>query len=788
MFKHLISIPLRNIQKNKIYTLITIFGLSLGLMCAIIIGLWVKYELSFDKFHENSQELYKAAFAYKPKDLHGYYLPAPVASTLKEEYPDVKNTTVLFNWGDKKIIQGENKFIVSGSFVDSSFFSMFSYVMVNGSRSEAFKHPNSIVLTQTLSSKLFGDENPINKTVKVDGEDEYIVTAVLEDIPQNTDMQFDFLLPFSILSKHLNSWDFKAVQVYALLNKGVDYSSVNAQIANVINDRKPDWHNQLYLKPLTSCHLYDIQGGGRIQYVYILSIVALLILIIATFNIVNLTMATSDKRNKEIGVKRIFGSSKKLLVYQFLYEAQIMAMVALGIAVIFVELLLPTVNSLLNVSLDLSFNFSTVLILLGFAAFTGLISGIYPAFYLSSLRPIDVIKKGFRPFALLHKNKTVQNPTRKLNFKSGLVIFQFALTITLIAGIIVISKQVQYMKHKDLGFNKENILTIRMQDELLDKSEVVKNKLLQITEVLDITTSQAPLTSWQLSDMPDWEGKNTDNIFDMGLNFVDYSFDETLGVDVIEGRFLSKDYATDATEGFVINEAAVKAMELKNPVGTKMTLFDGTPSAQKGEIIGVIKNMHTESLHAEIKPFAYKYSKGGSYMYIKLKDANDLAAVQCVKNTIRDIAPDDVTEVTFLEEDLNQLYASEQTTEHLIGYSSLIVIIISCLGLFGLSFYGLQKRIKEIGIRKVNGAAVSEILVMLNKEFMAWIAVAFVIATPIAYYFMARWLENYAYKTQLSWWIFVLAGAAALIIAIITVSWQSFKAARRNPIEALRYE
>lgn len=787
MFKHFINITLCSIQKNKINTLITLFGLSIGLACTITIALWVKYELSYDRFHENPQDLYKAAFSYDPQDFHGYVLPAPVAPHLKENYPDIKNTTVFFKWSNKKIIQGENKFLVNGSFVDPSFFSMFNFPFTIGSISDAFIHPNSIVLTQSFAEKLFGYENPVGNTVKVNGEEEYIVTAVLEDIPINSDMQFEFLLPYKIISEQLNSWDFKAMQIYVQLNKGIDYSDVNIQIANVISQFKPDWNNQLYITPLADCHLHNLQGGGRIQYVYILSIVAFLILIIAIFNIVNLTMATSNRRIKEIGLRKILGSSKNLLITQFLFEAQILAMIALGFALIFVELFLPSVNNLLNVNLDLSYNLFTILILLGFAALTGLISGIYPASFLSSLRPIDLIKKTIRPFGSSNKNNSSPN-AQKLSLRSGLVIFQFALTIILISGIIVITQQVQFMKQKDLGFNKEDILIVHMQDQLKSKYEIAKNNLLMMPEVSSISTSLSPLTIWQMSDMPVWDGKQSDNIFDMGLNFVDYDFDETIGIEVIEGRFLTKEYSKDATDGFVINEAAVKAMELKNPVGTKMSLFGGTRNEQKGEIIGVIKNMHTESLHSEIKPFAFRYSPTGSYMFIKMNSSTNSTIVQTIKNEIEQIAPNDPIELSFLEDDLNKLYSSEETTEELIGYSSLIAIIISCLGLFGLSFYGLQKRIKEIGIRKVNGAAVSEILIMLNKDFVKWVAIAFVIAVPIAWYVMKSWLQNFVYKIELSWWIFALAGIMALLIALITVSFQTFKVARRNPIEALRYE
>jgi len=787
MFKYFLKISLRSIQNNKINTLITLLGLSLGLTCTIIIALWVKYERSYDKFHDHSQDLYKAAFSYDPQDFHAYVLPAPVASHLKETFPEVENTTVFFKWNSKKIIQGENIYLVDGSFVDPSFFSMFSFPLQLGSLSEVFQYPNSIVLTQSLSEKLFGQENPIGNTVKVDGEEEYIVTAVLEDIPTNSDLQFEFLLPFQIISEQLNSWDFKALQVYVQLNNGVDYSAFNLQIANVINQFKPDWNNRLYVTPLSDCHLHDLGGGGRIQYVYILSLVAFLILVIATFNIVNLTMATSDRRVKEIGLKRLHGSSKNLLNVQFHFESQILAMLALGLALFFIELILPSVNNILNVNLSLSYNVYTLFILLGFAAFTGFIAAIYPASYLSSLKAIDLVKKTIPSFGISNRNHS-SSLFKKLKLRSGLVIFQFTLTIVLIAGIIVIAKQVHFMKQKDLGFNKENILVVHMQDQLKHNYDAAKTNLLMMPEVSSISTSLSPLTSWYMSDMPIWDGKKSDIIFDMGLNFVDYDFDETLGIEVLEGRFFSKDYSSDASDGFVINEAAVLAMELENPIGTKMAIFNGTSSEQKGEIIGVIKNMHTESLHSKIKPFAYRYSPRGSYMFIKVNSSKHSTIIESIKSKLALMAPSDPIEISFLANELDQLYAKEQITEKLIGYSSLIAIIISCLGLFGLSLYTLQKRIKEIGIRKVNGAMVSEILIMLNKDFVKWIIIAFVIAVPIAWYVMNAWLQKFAYKVDLSWWIFTLAGVLALSVVLITVSFQIFKLARRNPVESLRYE
>ena len=543
----------------------------------------------------------------------------------------------------------------------------------------------------------------------------------------------------------------------------------------------------MYIKPLTSCHLHDPQGGGRIQYVYILSVVALLILIIAAFNTVNLTMASSDKRIKEIGVRKAFGSGKKLLIIQFLLEAQFVALISLSIGLIIVELVLPYVNNLLHVSLNLSYNIESILAMVGFAVLTGLISGFYPAYFLSSIKSIDLIRKSIHPSALLKKHQSFRK-VNKFNLKSALVVFQFALAMVLMVGIIVISKQVHYMKQKDLGFKKEDVLVVHMHDELKGNYEVAKNQLMQMHEIASVSTSRSPLTAWEMSDMPDWDGKPTELVFDMGINLVDYDFDETLGLEILSGRFLDKEFAKDAMDGFVINETAVKIMNMEEPIGKRLTFFKGTQSELDGEIIGVIKDMHTESLHSEIKPFAYMYAKAGSYMYIKLNPNTNPEKLRPVIAQLEKIAPNDPIEYSYLEDTLNSLYASEETTEKLIGYSSLIAILISCLGLLGLSYYSLQKRIKEIGIRKVNGASITQILVLLNKDFVIWVGIAFVIATPIAWKVMHNWLLKFNYRIDLSWWIFILAGVMALMVALITVTLQAYKVASGNPVEALRYE
>ena len=788
MLQHLLKITLRNIKGSKLYTLINVIGLSLGLTSIILIILWVKYEMSFDKFHKYPRDLFKAAFCYEPQDFHGYILPAPVAQQLKQNYPDVENATVFIKQQNRKIVYEQNAFFANGSYVDSTFFSLFNFPFAIGSPSEAFIHPNAIIITQNLANRLFGDRNPIGNLVKLDDNQKFIVSGVLKNIPSNSDIQFDFLVPYKLVFRYLNNWDLKTSEVYVRLRHGKSYAAFNKQIANVISQFKPEWNNRLYLTPLIRCHLYNLKEGGRIQYVYIFSLIAFLIFIIATFNFINITIAKSETRIKEIGIKRIIGGRKRLLITQLLFEAQCLALAALAFSIVLTELLLPILNNILHLNLNLVFNFSAIFVLLGFSFLTGLISGIYPALYISSVKPIDIIKRNIRALSFSYGQGVQSNSVQKITLQRGLVVFQFAMAIVLIIGIIVIRQQLKYIQGEDLGFDKKNVLVVHLQGDLLKNYETVKNQLLQVPDILSVATSGNPLTGWQASCSPEWEGKQSDNIFDMGVNFVDYDFDKTLGITILSGRFFSKEYPTDAAEGFVINEAAVKAMQLKEPVGTNMSIFEGTPYARSGKIIGIVKNMNTESLHSELRPFVFAYIPEGSYMYIKTGSSSITATVQKIRDAIKRIIPDDPVTLSFLDEDLNKLYSSEQVTEKIMEYSSFMAIIIACLGLFGLSFYGSQKRIKEIGIRKVSGARISEILTMLNKEFVKWVAVAFLFACPVAWYAMHRWLDNFAYRTGLRWWIFALAGVLTMGIALLTVSWQSWRAATKNPVEVLRYE
>ncbi|MFC0875261.1 ABC transporter permease [Saccharicrinis sp. FJH2] len=790
MLKYFFKLTFRNIRNNKIYTVINVLGLSLGLITALLIGLWVQNELSYDTFHYNASDLYKAASCYEPQDQHSYYLPTPVGKYLKENYPDVENATVFLKQSKNKIIYNKNRFLTKGAFVNSSFFSMFSFPFIIGSPSDAFPTPNSIVITKSLATNLFGNKNPVGKTIELDmdGLEEFTVSGVLEDCPTNSDLKFEYLVPFELISEYMNSWDYKVLETYVQLKKGTDYQSFNTKIKGVISKFKPDWNNRLYITPLTRCHLYNLEGSGRIQSVYIFSFVAILILVIAIFNFINLAMARSDKRLKEIGVNKILGSRKKHLILQYLLETQMLALVSLVLSLVLLELILPAVNLLLNLNLNFNYNFYTIAVLLGITVSIGLSSGLYPAFSLSSAKPINVLRNKTGILIRSQKHNNNSGSSQKIQFRSALVVFQFALTIILITGIIVIRHQLQYVQEKDLGFDKENILVVNMEADLKSDYATAKQQLLQMSEVSSVAISQNPITTWIASCSPDWEGKSSDNIFDMGVNYVDYDFAKTLGIKLLEGRFFSKEFSSDATNGFVINEAAVKAMGLNNPVGTNMSVFQDTPYERKGKIIGVIKNIHTESLYSSIKPFVYTYAPSGSYMYIKTNASSGSATVKTISKKIKSIVPDDLSTISFLDNDLNQLYISEQTTEKLMEGSSLIAIVISCLGLFGLSFYGTKLRIKEIGIRKVNGAKVSEVLTMLNKDFVKWVFIAFIIATPVAWYAMHKWLDSFAYKTTLSWWIFALSGILALGIALLTVSWQSWRAATRNPVEALRYE
>jgi len=779
MFKVDLKATLRNLRRYKIYSLINISGLALGLACAILIFVWVQDELSYDRFHENIDDLYIVAFTTEDKQFHSDYHPSPLAEFLEDEYPEIIHATHISNIG-LKLAHNENSLRSSGKFVHPCFFEMFTFPIISGDSEDPFSNPMSIVITEKLATILFGEENPIGKSVNLEDRHDYMVSAVIKDVPSNSGIQFDYLLSAEVNPSMGFNWEMKCVPTYVQLQKGISHEAVSSRIVDVYNDHNPGcYKNNLYLQPLKDRHLHALGGGGRITYVYVFSAMALVILLIACINFMNLSTARSEKRFREIGIKKVVGSSRLTLIMQFLGESILLALLALIFAVIIAELLFPSINNLLGKQLSLNLTGATIPILLGITILTGIIAGSYPAFYLSSLKPVNVLKNQLQ---FRGPGKSRLSP-RKL-----LVVIQFSLSIFFIVCAVVIHNQLEYIKNKDLGFDKEHVVLFNLQGEMPAYTSTLKSELLNNPNIESVTIAANELFRWGSSSGIDWEGKQTDKVFDVGYNWVDYGYLKTFKLELKEGRFFSEEFSTDPSEAIVVNEAAIEIMGLEDPIGKKVIRMPGSTYEDTRTIIGVVKDFHTESLHGDIRPFMLMLTSSSSYMCIRIKPENIPATLGFIQGKVREFVPSDPFEYRFLDDDFDALYRAEQVTGKLTIYVTILAIFVSCLGLTGLAMFTAERRTREIGIRKVLGSSASSIVLLLSKEFARWVLLANLIAWPLAYLVMKRWLENFAYSVNLSWQVFLFSGLAALAIALITVIFQSARAALANPVESLRQE
>jgi len=790
MFRNYLKSGFRNLKRHKIYSFINIFGLAVGMACAIIILLWIQDELSYDRFHENANDIYRVVekWQYSSGEMdYNRVTPGPLAPVLKADYPEIILSTRYFGSFEKwQLTYDEKSYLSPGGSVDNDFFSIFTFPFVKGNPQTAFPKPHSMVITEDLAKKLFGDDDPLGEIIHLE-QRTFEITGILENIPRNSHLRFDFLIPCEVFSSYMEAWTNNNCYTYVLLQKNQSHKKLSEKIAGVIQKNSPTSTETLYLQPLNQIHLYALEGGGLISYVYIFSALAFFILLIACINFMNLSTARSAKRFKEIGIKKVVGSSRLQLIKQFLSESTLFSLVAFACAVVLVELLLPVINSMLGMQLKMHFSGGLFLSLAGIAILTGILSGSYPAFFLSSFHPVAVLKGhlSLTPFRQRGTRKDSSGFSRGSTFRRILVVTQFSLSILFIVCASVVYNQLHFIKKRELGFNKEHIVHLRMRGELRQKYEAIKNELLKNSNILNVTVTDRTPVMWSNStDEVNWEGKRADEKIGIGVRMVDYDYLKTFQMEMAQGRFFSKEFPTDATEGYIVNEAAVKAMGMKSPLDKRFSMWE-----RDGKIIGVIKDFHTESLHEEIEPFVLLiWPDWYGWMSVKLKADNISGALGFLENKIKEFVPGYPLEYQFLDEEINNLYKTEQLTGKIIIYITLLALIISCLGLFGLASFTAEQRTKEIGIRKVLGASVSGIVVLLSREFTKWVAIASLIAWPIAYFAMNRWLQNFVYRTSIGWWSFFLAAALALVIALITVSYQAIKAATSNPVDALKYE
>ncbi|MCK4758783.1 MAG: ABC transporter permease [Candidatus Aminicenantes bacterium] len=778
-----IKVALRKIRRHKGYSFINISGLAIGMACCFIVFLWVKDELSFDRFHSNAKEIYRVLHNPQDTDIYNPYGSGPLGPALKADYPEIINFTRMFGEANGPLKYRNQVFNGKVRGVDNSFFEMFTFPFIKGDPKNCLSDPRSIVLTEKMAAKLFHEEDPLGKTVGFEwwiGWFDLKVTGVIQDVPSNTHIRFDYLLPFEFVTwsgMSIEDWGIGAYQTYVLLPKNADPSAIQEKIAGIVKRHFPESPYTLYLEPLTRIHLYNFTGGGLITYVYIFSIIGVFILCIACINFMNLSTARSMERAREVGMRKVVGSTRSQLVKQFLGESILLSFISFILAVLLVQAFLPSINSIVDKQLTLPYSSSALLIFLGIAILTGVLSGSYPAIFLSSFRPVTVLKG------------IVRSGSQNIRLRKLLVIGQFIVSIALIIGTIIIYKQLVYMRTMDMGINKSHVINMELRGNLRNQYGTIKTELLRNPDILVVSATNGSFSKRFGSDSIGWEGKPEDKRIFMSIHSVDFDYQKIFDIKMTQGRYFSRDYPTDRSDGIIVNETAAKIMGMESPIGKRISCSIPFSSQKSGTIIGVAKDFHFRSLHEKIDPLVLVIAPGWfTDAYIRMKPENVPETLGFIEKTIKKFAPDFPFEYSFLDEDIDNLYKTEQRIGNLVRYGTFLAIFIACLGLFGLASFTAEKRTKEIGIRKVLGASISGIVLLLTKEFTKWVILANLIAWPIAYFVMSIWLQNFAYHVNIGIWTFLFSSALALVTALITVSFQAVKTAASNPVDSLRYE
>jgi ABC-type antimicrobial peptide transport system permease subunit len=788
MFKTYFKLAYRNILKDKAYSVLNISGLAIGLASSILILLWVQNELSFDKFLTNAGQIYRVAsdFGDAKTAANSAGLPAGIKAAI----PAVKNT-VRVQPANNMLLQTDNKkFEEENAFyADASFMDMFSYPLVEGDRATALKQINAILITRAMATKYFGNQDPLGKILRKDNQEDMVVTGVLADIPANSDLQFDFLLPMTSLARtnsdlRNNVWDNFNFWVYIQLDKNFDPSADNlskleANIDQIYHKHSPDVKASYHLQPLTKIHLApqrqgDMPGHGNAQYVGIFFIIAVLILVVACINFMNLATARSARRAKEIGLRKVAGAVRGQLVLQFLSESILISFLSLLLALVLVHFFLPVFNLLANRRLTLDFSDLRLwLSLVGIALLTGLISGSYPALFLSGFNPVKVLKGNVRSMG--------GNPL----FRNTLVVIQFTVSIILLVGTVVIYNQLTFIKDRNPGFEKANLLYVPLTGDMSNKQQAFKNELSRNLLTSDFTfTSELPtsLGDWTLS--VDWAGKDPRPQPSFPVMAVDENFVHTFRMQVAAGRSFSNAFISDST-GYMINEKMAKTMGLtaNTAVGKTLSLW-----GNKGAIVGVVKDFNFKPVQQTIEPLVMHFARSGNLAVIRTMPGKTAATIQALAKISGQLNPAYPFKFDFLDKDLNDLYKDEQQMGNIFNLFALLGVFISCLGLYGLSAFMAEQRTKEIGVRKVLGASVLDLVYLLSSGITRLILIAIVIAIPVSWYAANSWLAGFAYHIRVGWLVFFIASLGALGITWLTVSYESVKAAIVNPIKSLRTE
>jgi len=780
----------RKIRRQKGYSFINIAGLAIGLAVCMLIGLWIADELGYDRFHQNLRKIYRV---YRDESASqsgakSALTPPPMAAALKRDFPEIAAATRFGQWQRKLVSIGDRTFADNNYyFVDPGFFEMFSFPLLQGDSASVFSSPYSVVLTETAAKKYFGRADPMGKTLSIDHSYNVVVTGIIGNAPAGSSLEFDLLSPFEILirnslgEKNRENWGFNAISTFVLLKEEGAASGLGRKLADVLKSVDPEETDRLALQPLAEIHLrsklsHDFRNKSDITYVWVFGSLAVFILLIACVNFMNLTTARSAGRAREVGLRKTVGARRPQLVRQFLAESILTSLLSFLLALVLLELVLRPFNSLAAKDLPSILRMNPAL-LGGFfilALITGFLAGSYPAFFLSAFRPAAVLKGTLRSAGA--------NPL----FRKILVIFQFSLSVFLIAGTAVISRQLTFLTKTDLGFQRERIIRMPLYGELLKNYEVIRRRLLASPGVIGVTASLSLPTDIQNSPgTPEWEGKTPGEVMDIKGDFVDYEYLETLGVPLAEGRTFNRDIAADAQTAFIVNEEAVRRMRLAPPVVGRRFGFWNID----GRIIGVMKDAHFQSMHHKIEPLVFKvFPDWFRMMYVKLRPGDAADSLALLQKTWEGMKTGYPFDGRFLDDDFEALYRTERRLGMLFRYFAALAVFIGCLGLLGLASFMAEQKTREIGIRKVLGASTSGLTVMMSGQFLRWVLAANLIALPAAWAVMNRWLGGFAYKTKIGPDIFILSFALSLGLALVTVAFQAVRTALGNPVTALRKE
>jgi len=809
MLKNYIVLFFRNFMRQKGYTLINIIGLSIGITCSVIIALFVVHELSYDKMHHQSSNIYRVTVHGKMmgSEFNMIYSAPPMAAAIKSDVPGVEQICRIGRYGAWLVANGDKKFNEDDFlFADSTFFDVFDFKLIKGDRKTALLKPKSIVLSENAVKRYFGNEAPMGKLLKIETDTTfYEVTGIIENLPSNSHFHFDLL--GSLLTLKIDketSWVSHNLATYLVVNKNIKINELVENLNKLIPKYMGPQLMQILgasieelskkgnkigykVQSLESIHLHsNLQGefdaNSDILYIYIFSIIAIFIVFIACINYMNLATARSAGRAKEIGLRKVMGSNKQQLVYQFIAESIFVTLIAFFISIAMVEILLPVFNNSLNINLSINYltDWKIIPSLIGLVILIGVIAGSYPAFFLAGFKPVEVLKGKLKAGA---KNKLL---------RSVLIIFQFSISIFILLGTFTVYSQLQFMLKKNLGFDKEQVLVIRRSDRLGKKIETFKQEILKNPAIVAVSYTNS-LPGHVISNNACFlENQSASNSYIMDQAWVNFDFTKVLNLQIAEGRTFSADLQSDSTS-ILINETAVRYLGFKSnkeAIGKRVLYPNGDNKFKPFPIIGVIKDFNFQSLHRPISPMVLTIMPGNweGYVLVKIRPENYKATIASIENNYKQYSDNFPFQYFFLDDDLQKAYKSEQQTEKILFIFSLLAIFVACLGLLGLVSFIAEQRTKEIGIRKTLGASIFDINILMVKEIVKLVFIAILIITPVAYYVIKNWLENFAYHIQISPLIFVLVALIIFVIAILSVSYQSIKASMSNPVEALKYE